>query len=1179
VAPVLTSGTLSLVDSIVVAAVTNAITSASSSIITLANCQMLTLALSNVAPVVLNGFYSIFNCVYDKPNSTLVALSPSGGSTSSIDYFQYINADRLILASSGQITFPDGSTQTTAFLNNLSSYATNTLLQSTSGLLTPLTTTNTLTGLLVKTTDLNTLSATLLTRTDYSTSSATFLSTTIYQSASSSFATNTLLQSTSALLTPLTTTNTLTGLLVKTTDLNTLSTTLLTRTDANTLTSQLVTNTTFNSYQTNVANTTALLTPLTTTNTLTGLLVKTTDLNTLSATLLTRTDYSTSSATFLSTTIYQSASSSFATNTLLQSTSALLTPLTTTNTLTGLLVTNTTLNNLSGNWQTAYQNVSANNLYLNANTTSLSALNASLVVQTISAATYFGIPSTGGNSNQWNSAYTWVNTNSAAATFVTSISAPALSGTFYGDGSRLTGISATGFIFPNNLTVTSSISAPALSGTFYGDGSKLTGIVTNKLNNGTTQVILCSNNTLSVPNNLYVNSNVGVGTTTPIRKYHQEGGKFLVNSNDGSYGQFQFINPSNGEASLVIATNSYPNANGTISSNSDDTHMWGLGLGMYGNDSNIFTIGNANSLEILRLTDGFGATIYGNIYALGSITADETISGTNIKTVEGITFGDGSTQTTAFTGIPITTNFITAVSGTTNQINASRSGSTVTLSLPNSAIFPGDVNIQGNLTISGSATYINANNLIVNDNIIYFAAANPANTLDIGIVGHFTNAGNYNHTGLVRKAGNNIPGTWTLFSGLTTEPLSASNIDWTDPNIRIDSLSANLIGNVTGNASTVTNGVYTNGSYSDPSWITSLADSKITGTKFATNTTTNTLTSQLLLTTIYQNASGNWQTAYQSVSSQPRTLIDATSSIKPIRGNNTASGIYSNIAGGVCNLVSGSYSTIVGGFSGCATGYATFVGAGSGNCATCDYAVVVGGSLNRALSAHNFIGGGNNNLVTLGACSVVVGGLNNCTTNVFNFVGGGTVNCATAGMATVVGGKGNTATNNCSFIGGGCGNTNGGVYGVIVGGNGGTIGGTNNQGFIGNGCNNLICNTAYCSSIINGDTNKTPSGAYAFIGGGTTNTASGLYSSIVNGKSNISSGTYSFIAGGSANDTKGFTNTFILGTGLSALSANYTYFNNVEISNTPSNLIMKDTTGKRWTITVSTGGALVVTAS
>jgi hypothetical protein len=35
--------------------------------------------------------------------------------------------------------------------------------------------------------------------------------------------------------------------------------------------------------------------------------------------------------------------------------------------------------------------------------------------------------------------------------------------------------------------------------------------------------------------------------------------------------------------------------------------------------------------------------------------------------------------------------------------------------------------------------------------------------------------------------------------------------------------------NVSGNAATVTNGVYTSGSYSDPSWITALAGSKVTG--------------------------------------------------------------------------------------------------------------------------------------------------------------------------------------------------------------------------------------------------------------------------------------------------------------------------------------------------------------
>jgi hypothetical protein len=96
VAPVLTAGTLTLADSIVVAAVTNAFTSAAGTFTTLANSQFLTSALNNVAPIVLNGFYSILNCVFDKPTSTLVAFSGTGGSTNSIVYSQYINADKFI---------------------------------------------------------------------------------------------------------------------------------------------------------------------------------------------------------------------------------------------------------------------------------------------------------------------------------------------------------------------------------------------------------------------------------------------------------------------------------------------------------------------------------------------------------------------------------------------------------------------------------------------------------------------------------------------------------------------------------------------------------------------------------------------------------------------------------------------------------------------------------------------------------------------------------------------------------------------------------------------------------------------------------------------------------------------------------------------------------------------------
>jgi hypothetical protein len=85
----------------------NAITTVANTVVILANSQVITPTYDGVARVSLSGFYSIFNCVFDKPNSTLVAQSGTGGSTNSVDYFQYINADNIYtkaLSASGTIS-------------------------------------------------------------------------------------------------------------------------------------------------------------------------------------------------------------------------------------------------------------------------------------------------------------------------------------------------------------------------------------------------------------------------------------------------------------------------------------------------------------------------------------------------------------------------------------------------------------------------------------------------------------------------------------------------------------------------------------------------------------------------------------------------------------------------------------------------------------------------------------------------------------------------------------------------------------------------------------------------------------------------------------------------------------------------------------------------------------------
>jgi len=112
-----TAGTLALSNSLVFPATNtgNAVTTYAGSVVTLSNLNILIPSGANVARVSLSGFYSIIDCVFDKPNSTLVALSGTGGSTNSIDYFQYINADKFITqgGTSTQFVKGDGSLDST----------------------------------------------------------------------------------------------------------------------------------------------------------------------------------------------------------------------------------------------------------------------------------------------------------------------------------------------------------------------------------------------------------------------------------------------------------------------------------------------------------------------------------------------------------------------------------------------------------------------------------------------------------------------------------------------------------------------------------------------------------------------------------------------------------------------------------------------------------------------------------------------------------------------------------------------------------------------------------------------------------------------------------------------------------------------------------------------------------
>ena len=78
----------------------------------------------------------------------------------------------------------------------------------------------------------------------------------------------------------------------------------------------------------------------------------------------------------------------------------------------------------------------------------------------------------------------------------------------------------------------------------------------------------------------------------------------------------------------------------------------------------------------------------------------------------------------------------------------------------------GNLQITGDLTVEGTATYLNTDNVTIKDGLILVANNNTADILDIGFFGKY-NDGAVKYTGLYRDASD---GVFKIFDGLTTEP-------------------------------------------------------------------------------------------------------------------------------------------------------------------------------------------------------------------------------------------------------------------------------------------------------------------------------------------------------------------------------------------------------------------------
>jgi len=170
-------------------------------------------------------------------------------------------------------------------------------------------------------------------------------------------------------------------------------------------------------------------------------------------------------------------------------------------------------------------------------------------------------------------------------------------------------------------------------------------------------------------------------------------------------------------------------------------------------------------------------TIQGNLAVNGNVTTIGNVSGQYLL---------GSAQ--FLTGMPVQYSNVNVAAYTQTQSFTNYSNVNLSAYLGGAVTIGGNLTVNGNLFVNGNVTSINANNLNINDSLIYLADDNPADTLDIGIVSAFTSVVRYQHTGFVRDA---TDGVWKLFANVVAEP--TTTVDFTNAtyaNLQVGNLIA-----------------------------------------------------------------------------------------------------------------------------------------------------------------------------------------------------------------------------------------------------------------------------------------------------------------------------------------------------------------------------------------------------
>jgi hypothetical protein len=511
------------------------------------------------------------------------------------------------------------------------------------------------------------------------------------------------------------------------------------------------------------------------------------------------------------------------------------------------------------------------------------------------------------NSAYWNSAHSWVQTNSANATFQT-VSANSLSGIFYGDGSNLIGASLPGQAGINTLVRSNSASWDTAYNTALAYQNVSGSYVTNTLLQGTSALLtpLTTTNTLtsllvlkSTFNNYQTSIAAATATLLPTSVYQDASGNWQgtftsVQSNSANWNYGFNTGTSYSQNSASYATYDYV-------------------------DNNFFNLSGGTISGATKINNNL--TVFGNITATGTTTFANTVFSTT-SSLSVVHVGSGPAMYVGNNGDGDIASFYDIDSNVEILHVGGNNGS-----FPNVGVKTSTPNVD--FTVNGQ---ISANNTI-------WSAGGNSNNWN----SNFTSWNSASATSVVSFND-------TRFSKLSSQAYTLTNSTTA-------SIQPILGGNTaTGSYSVIAGGRNNtaSGNYSNVVGgccnIASGDCSSILGGK--------------------NNCASGWGSnitgGASNTSSGYGTHIgggisnSAIGDFSNIAGGfvNTACGGNSNVAGGYANAACGNSSNVAGGRRNCALGDYSNVAGGSCNTASGSYSNVAGGCNNTASGVYSTVLGG-----------------------------------------------------------------------------------------------------------------------------------------------------------------------------------------------------------------------------